>query len=118
MAIYPCAFVPHRYFEAQQTAYYTCVMDHVVKTYRARLCPMHFTHVAQVAIEVLNNLEDHPMPSKLCEICGDERLLTAQIRLFPRKEEQQQLVADLCGPCGMKLELGLHTADWEPLPER
>lgn len=118
MAIYPCAYVPHRYFSAQQTAYYTSILDHSVRTYRARLCPPHFTYVCDRAAEVLNDVSDAPLVADKCEGCGDERLLTVQIKLYPLKQEMVQLVADLCATCATKLETDMHVRDWEPLPER
>lgn len=118
MAIYPCNFSPHRYYAAQQTAYYTSIMDHSVRTYRGRLCPEHFGEVQEAATGVLNDIEDLPQPSAKCESCGEDRLVMLQVKLFAAKSQVLQLVGDLCAKCATDLEADLHISTWELLPDR
>jgi hypothetical protein len=103
MAVYPCDFDRRRYRAAQQSVYYTEVSEHMVSTYKVRLCPEHFDQVADGLENNLKTLEEAgEMPGE-CELCGEPKLISISARAFRMHTEEAQYVGELCATCASRL---------------
>ena len=115
MAVYPCDYSRHRYRQPQQSLYYTEISEHLVSTYKVRLCPQHFDDVTELLREHLDDIEDNTMSSDKCQMCGEDRLFTVQARIFALKTEEEQRIADLCASCASLLGNEAHVYNGEHL---
>jgi hypothetical protein len=103
MAIYPCDFDRRRYRAAQQTVYYTEISEHVVSTYKVRLCPEHFDQVVACLEANAQNVADAGEVPSQCEMCENDRLFSVSARVFREKSPEEQYVVELCAPCASRL---------------
>jgi hypothetical protein len=118
MAVYPCDFDRRRYRDAQQTIYYTEVSEHVVSTYKVRLCPTHFDQVVAELEKTAQNIEDAGEVPQQCEVCDNDRLFSVSARVFRAKTPEEQFVVELCAPCASQLGNRLRIYNGSHLTER
>lgn len=108
MAVYACDYDRRRYRQAQQSIYWTEVSEHVVSTYKLRLCPEHFEHLVDIMENRMTAVEDAGTQPDNCEACGGERLFSISARVFAAHKDEQQYVTDLCAADASRLGNELH----------
>lgn len=118
MAIYPCDYSGHRYREAQQSLYWTEISEHLVSTYKVRLCSEHFYEVFNYLRDHMDDIEENSFSSNVCQVCQEKRTHTVQARLFPAHDDEQQLVLDVCAKHASELGNTAHVYNGEHLAAR
>lgn len=118
MAIYPCTVGSHRYPQAQQSIYFTTVLNDMLVTYLHRLCPTHFRDLAVKVQETMELVDETSVSGRDCEHCENPRVGAIFAKVFPAKQEMQQFAADLCAQCLDELSDMLRIRSGSPLAPR
>ena len=118
MAVYPCDFDRRRYRAAQQSIYYTEVSEHLVSTYKVRLCPEHFDQVVDALEKSTTEISEAGQVPDECEMCENPGLFSISARVFRAHTPEQQFVAQLCAPCASRLGNQLRVYNGSHLTER
>lgn len=118
MAAYPCDYDRRRYRAAQQSVYYTEISEHLVSTYKVRLCPEHFDLVADEIENALTLVDDAGEVPTTCERCDQPRLFGVSVRVFRAHTPEQQFVIDLCAAHASELGNNLHIYNGSRLEPR
>lgn len=115
MAVFPCDFSRHRYREAQQSIYWTEVSEHLVSTYKLRLCQQHFREVYDYIREHLAEVDNDSTISDSCEYCSEPRLFMVSAKVFPARSDYTQWAIDLCARHASELGNHLHVYNGDHL---
>jgi hypothetical protein len=118
MAVFPCDYCRRRYRQAQQSIYYTEVSDHLVSTWKVRLCPNDFDLVTAGLETNAKAIEDAGDMPNQCEHCGGEKLFSVSVRVFKAHAAEQQYVAELCASCASALGNTLRIYNGSRLADR
>lgn len=118
MAVFPCDFDRQRYRQAQQSVYWTEIGDHVVTTYKVRLCPQHFELVDLAVQNEFTAVEEAGEVPQKCERCEEPRRFTVSVRIYPAHGVDKTYVLDACPTCLSRLGNDLRIYNAEPLRDR